>query len=86
MWAFVLPDGDQGRRVRLASCKRLLELVKDAVSQLGVQADVFYVTDIEEIMATGIIQLPCLVVDGKVKTTGRVPSLKELKQMIQDEM
>ena len=69
-----------------ASCKRLLELVKDAVGQLGVQADVFYVTDIEEIMATGIIQLPGLVVDAKIKTTGRVPSLKELKQMIQDEM
>ncbi|NLU42467.1 MAG: thioredoxin family protein [Firmicutes bacterium] len=69
-----------------ASCKRLLELVKDAVGQLGVQADVFYVTDIEEIMATGIIQLPGLVVDGKIKTTGRVPSLRELKQMIQDEM
>ena len=69
-----------------ASCKRLFELVKDAVSQLGVQADVLYVTDIEEIMATGIIQLPGLVVDAKIKTTGRVPSLKELKQMIQDEM
>lgn len=34
----------------------------------------------------GVIQLPGLIVDAKIKVTGRVPSLKELKQIIWNEM
>jgi len=69
-----------------ASCKRLLGLVQEAVKELGMEADVKYITDMAEIMQTGIMQMPGLIVNGKVKAKGRVPSLNELKQIIQEEM
>lgn len=69
-----------------ASCKKLLGFTEDAVKELDVKADVLYITDMMEIMQAGIMQTPGLIIDGKVKATGRVPSKKEIKQMISDEM
>jgi small redox-active disulfide protein 2 len=68
-----------------ASCKKLLSQVKDAVKEMAVEADVIYVTDIAEIMKTGILSTPGLMINGKVKSTGRVPAVKEIKQLISDE-
>ena len=69
-----------------ATCKKLLGLVQDAVKEMNIDAKVVYVTDMQEIMQTGILQLPGLMIDGKVKAMGRVPQSKEIKQMISDEM
>ncbi|MFO7637167.1 MAG: thioredoxin family protein [Clostridia bacterium] len=67
------------------NCKNLLENVKKAVGELGIQATVIYVTDIRDIMATGIMQTPGLIVNGKTRTTGRVPGEKEIKEILQAE-
>jgi small redox-active disulfide protein 2 len=69
-----------------ANCKKLLGLVQDAVKELDTRADVVYVTDMAEIMQTGIMRTPGLIVNGKVKLMGRVPSAKEVKQIISDEI
>jgi small redox-active disulfide protein 2 len=66
------------------NCKKLLEKTQEAVQELGVQADIRYVTDMEEIMKTGILHTPGLIVDGTVKVTGRVPNIKEIKEIIVD--
>lgn len=68
-----------------ANCKKLLALTQDAVRELDVDADVLYITDMEEIMKAGIMRTPALVVNGSIKVTGRVPGPKEVKQIIQDE-
>jgi small redox-active disulfide protein 2 len=68
-----------------ATCHKLHELVKQAVAELGADAQVLYVTDLAEIVKPGIMHMPGLVINGKVKFTGRVPSVKELKQMISAE-
>lgn len=69
-----------------ASCKKLHAFVLDAVKELEVAANVLYVTDLEEIMKAGIMRTPGLMINGKVKVMGRVPSVKELKQLISDEL
>jgi len=69
-----------------ASCKKLLGFTQDAVKQLNADAEVIYVTDMAEIVKTGIMSTPGLMVNGKVKSTGRVPSAKEVARLIQEEM
>lgn len=68
-----------------SNCKKLLGIVQEAVKESSVQADVVYVTDLQEIMKTGIMRTPGLIINGKVKSMGRVPNIKEVKQLISDE-
>jgi len=69
-----------------ASCKKLLATTEKAVKDLNVEADVIYETDMEKIIATGIMSTPGLMINGIVKSTGRVPSQKEVMQMISDSL
>ncbi len=69
-----------------ASCKKLHETVRDAVKEMSIEADILYVTDMAEIMQAGIMSTPALMVNGKVKVMGRVPKLKEIKQIILGEL
>jgi len=64
------------------SCEKLHEYAKTAVEELGIDAEVLYITDMEEIMKAGIMSTPALIVDDVVKATGRVPKTKEIKKMI----
>ncbi len=68
-----------------ANCKNLLQKTQEAVKELNVDAQVIYVTDMEEIIATGIMRTPGLMINGKIKMSGRVPSVKEIKQLIEAE-
>lgn len=65
-----------------AKCKKLEELTKEAVGELGVDAFVNHVTDIKVIMNYGVMTTPALVVDGVVKVAGKVPSKDEIKKLI----
>ena len=68
------------------NCKNLLNATQEAVRELGSDARIIYVTDMADIIATGIMRTPGLLIDDKIKVTGRVPSVKEIKQLITDEM
>ncbi len=63
-------------------CKTLHEIVKKAVQETGVDAEVEKVEDIQQIMAFELIMTPGLVINGEVKAAGRVPNVEELKRMI----
>jgi small redox-active disulfide protein 2 len=65
-----------------AKCKTLYETVKKAVQETGVDALVEKVEDIEQIMTFEILMTPGLVIDGQVKTAGRLPNLEEVKKLI----
>lgn len=65
-----------------AKCKTLYEMVKTAVQETGVDALIEKVEDIEKIMAFEILMTPGLVIDGEVKTAGRLPSLDEVRKLI----
>jgi small redox-active disulfide protein 2 len=63
-------------------CKKLMEMTVQAVKELGIEADVTKVDDINEILKFGVMMTPALVIDGEVKVSGRVPRPEEIKQMI----
>ncbi|MDD2534519.1 MAG: thioredoxin family protein [Eubacteriales bacterium] len=65
-----------------ANCKNLLKKTQDAVAELRIDAQIIYVTDMQDIIATGILQTPGLMINGKIKSTGRVPSVKEIIELI----
>ena len=63
-------------------CKKLFEASQKAVKDLGIEAEVSKVEDINEIMKFNVMMTPALAVDGQVKVVGRIPKLDELKTMI----
>jgi small redox-active disulfide protein 2 len=65
-----------------ATCNKLEDIVRLAVKETGVDAQIDHVTDIKQIMAYGVMTTPALVIDGKVKTMGKLPTLADIKQMI----
>ncbi len=66
-----------------ANCKRLLQLVELSVKELNVKADIKYVTDMESIANSGLLRTPGLIIDQKIVSYGRVPTLEEVKALIQ---
>lgn len=66
------------------NCKNLLAATQEAVKELGSDAQVIYVTEMADIIATGIMRTPGLIIDGKIKSAGRVLSVKEIKQLISE--
>ncbi len=66
-----------------ANCRKLEELAKQAVKELGVAAAVVKITDIGDIARHGILSTPGLIVNGKVKHTGKpLPNLDKVKELI----
>jgi small redox-active disulfide protein 2 len=61
-----------------ANCKRLEQNAHEAVGMAGVEAEIVKVTDYREIMAYGVMSTPGLVIDGKVVSTGRIPSAGDI--------
>jgi small redox-active disulfide protein 2 len=57
-----------------ANCKRLEAVAREAVQMAGVEAEIVKVTDYAQIAAYGVLSTPGLVIDGKVVSTGRIPS------------
>jgi small redox-active disulfide protein 2 len=64
------------------TCNKLEDMVKIAVMETGVDAEIDHVKDIKQIMAYGVMTTPALVVDGKVVAAGKIPTPVELKKII----
>jgi len=63
-------------------CQELLRQTERAIRELGLECRVEKVTDIVQITDYGVMMTPALVVDGEVKSTGKIPPLDALKQML----
>ena len=64
-------------------CRKLVETTETAAQALGIEYELEKVTDINAIMGFGVMMTPALVVDGDVKVSGKVPSVEEVKSMLQ---
>ena len=65
------------------SCLRLESNAKEAVKALSIgDVMVEHVTEIDKIIEFGVMSTPALVVDGEVKSTGRVPNTEEIKEWL----
>ena len=63
-------------------CQQTEKVVKEAVSETGVAADVEKVTDLMKIAGYGVFGTPAVVVDGEVKSVGKVPSKEDVKSWL----
>jgi small redox-active disulfide protein 2 len=61
-----------------ANCKKLEATTRQAVSTLGIEAEIIKVTEYPEIMKYNIMSTPGLVINGKVVSTGRIPGEAEI--------
>ena len=63
-------------------CRRLAENVTAAADQFGDEFRIEKVTELNAIMQHGVMMTPSLVIDDQVKSSGRVPSVDEIKSML----
>ncbi len=63
-------------------CKQTEDLVKAVVAETGVDANVEKVSDLMKIAGCGVFGTPAVVVDGEVKSVGKIPTKEEIKAWI----
>ena len=69
-----------------ANCVKMEDLAKTAVKELGIEAKIEKITDIAQIAMHGILSTPGLIVNGKIKHSGKpLPSLEKVKELIKGE-
>ena len=62
-----------------AKCNQVEKIVREAVSETGVAADIEHVTDFKEIASFGVFSTPSVVINGEVKSVGKIPKKEEIK-------
>lgn len=65
-----------------ARCHQTEKIVKEAVAEENADAVVEYVNDLREIVKYGVFSTPAVVVDGVVKSVGKVPKKEEIKEWL----
>lgn len=76
-------------RILGTGCPRCIELEKrtiNVLAELNVGADVQKITNIKEFSKYGVFMTPGLVINRKVKSSGRLPSSEEIKNWIKEEL
>ena len=67
-----------------SNCKKLEQMCYNALQELQINASVEKVTDLQEIMKTGILSTPGLDINGKMISSGKLPTQSTLVHWIQD--
>lgn len=61
------------------NCKTVEANVREALQELKMEANVEKVTDFSDIINLGVMKTPGLIIEGEIKTSGRIPSTEEIK-------
>ena len=59
-------------------CQQTEKVVKEAISEVGVAADIEKVTDVMKIAGYGVFGTPAVVVNGEVKSVGKIPKKQDV--------
>ena len=65
-------------------CRRVYANAQRAIAELSIDVRLEKVEDIDEILRYGVMITPAVVIDGRVRASGRIPSKEELKQWLQE--
>jgi small redox-active disulfide protein 2 len=63
-------------------CNMLEENVKKAVAEKNVQAEIVKVKEIDKIIDYGVMSTPAVVIDGEVKSYGKLNTVEEIKEWL----
>lgn len=66
-----------------ANCRKLESTARQAAAQAGVEADFVKVTDMKAMLAYDLMSSPGLVINEKLVSSGRIPSVAEIAQWLQ---
>jgi len=69
-----------------AKCSQLEAATREAVKQLGLEAEVVKVADVAQIAKAGVLMTPALAIDGKVVLKGRAAAVAEVTSLITSAM
>lgn len=64
------------------TCHKLYELTRSVVTEMNLDTEVEYVTDIQKIIEMGLMQSPVLAVNGKPVMVGFIPDQEKIKELI----
>jgi len=84
-----IPDGELIIRILgpgCVSCNSLQKMVIDIMADLGIAADVFQIHDLDEIGRFGVLRTPALLINGAIKSAGRLPSRSQIEEWLQEEI
>ena len=65
-----------------SKCRQTEKIVRRAVEETGVTAEVMKIEDLQDIIDRGVMMTPAVVVDGDVKIMGHIPSVEEVKKLL----
>ncbi len=65
-----------------ANCQRLEKNAREALAMAGVEAEIVHVTEWRDIASRGVMNTPGLIIDGKLVSTGRVPSAGDIAEWL----
>lgn len=65
-------------------CKMLEANARKALEALKMKADIVKVTEIDKIIDYGVMSTPAIVVDGKVKSAGKIANVEEIKAFLKE--
>ena len=66
------------------NCRRLAELTMNALAELELAADLEHVTELARIAQYGPVGMPALIINGRVCSSGRVPSKEQIKRWLEE--
>jgi small redox-active disulfide protein 2 len=65
-----------------ANCTKAESIVKEVVTEAGIDAEIIKITDFAEMAKLGVLSTPAIVINGRIKCVGKVPSRKEVMEWI----
>ncbi len=69
-----------------SNCAKLEKVTKESIAQLGIEAQVEKVEDMQKIMSYGVMSTPALVINGVVKLVGKVPNKVRMIEILEKEL
>ena len=64
------------------NCHALFENAQEAVKAAGLNVEVEYITDLQQVMEYGVMQMPALVINDRVVAMGKVLKTEEIEKLI----
>ena len=69
-----------------SNCAKLEKVTKEGIAQLGIEAQVEKVEDMQKILSYGVMSTPALVINGVVKLVGKVPNKARMIEILEKEL